>query len=114
MGPSDLCPLTVCYIVISAPLNTRYVRRLDSVVLSYKSASLVKYRQTYIRLFFVVVDVLLTVHLSIVFISVINQLDTQNFCFTIILFHASTCFEYMCLSSGGQNCITRPLVSSHL
>jgi hypothetical protein len=49
MGPSDLCPLTVCYIVISAPLNTRYVRRLDADVLSYKAASLaVKYRQTYI------------------------------------------------------------------
>ena len=40
-------------------------------------------------------DVLLTVHLSIV-ISVINQLDAQNFCFTISLFHASTCFEHMC------------------
>ena len=41
-------------------------------------------------------DVLLTVlHLSI-FISVINQLDAQNFCFTISLFHASTCFEHMC------------------
>jgi len=38
-------------------------------------------------------DVLLTVHLSI-FISVFNQLDTQNFCFTS-LFHASTCFEHM-------------------
>jgi len=25
---------------------------------------------------------------------VINQLDTQNFCFTISLFHASTCFEH--------------------
>jgi len=33
-------------------------------------------------------DVLLTVHLSL-FISVINQLDAQNFCFTISLFHAS-------------------------
>ena len=54
-------------------------------------------------------EVLLTVHLSI-FISVINQLDAQNFCFTISLFHASTCFEHMCSSSGGQNCITRPLV----
>jgi hypothetical protein len=31
-----------------------------------------------------------------VFISVINQLDAQNFCFTISLFHASTCFEHMC------------------
>jgi len=28
------------------------------------------------------------------FISVINQLDAQNFCFTISLFHASTCFEH--------------------
>ena len=50
-------------------------------------------------------------HLSI-FISVTNQLDAQNFCFTISLFHASTCFEHMCSSSGGQNCITQPLVSS--
>jgi len=25
---------------------------------------------------------------------VINQLDAQNFCFTISLFHASTCFEH--------------------
>jgi len=48
------------------------------------------------------------------FISVINQLDEQNFCFTVSLFHASTCFEHMCSSSGGQNCITQPLVSSHL
>ena len=58
-------------------------------------------------------DVLLTVHRSI-FISVINQLDAQNFCFTISLFHASSCFENMCSSPGGQNCITQPLVSSHL
>jgi len=56
--------------------------------------------------------VLLTIHLSI-FISVINQLDAQNFSFTISLFHASTCFEHMCSSSGGQNCITQRLVSSH-
>ena len=34
-------------------------------------------------------------HLSI-FISVINQPDAQNFCFTISFFHASTCFEHMC------------------
>ena len=40
-------------------------------------------------------DVLLTVHLSI-FISVISQLDAQNFCFTISLFHASTCLKHMC------------------
>jgi len=29
------------------------------------------------------------------FISVINQLDAQNFCFTISLFHASICFEHL-------------------
>jgi len=37
--------------------------------------------------------VLLTVHLSI-FILVINELDAQNFCFTVSLFHASACFEH--------------------
>ena len=47
-------------------------------------------------------------------ISVAKHLDAQNFCFTISLFHASTCFEHMCSSSGGQNCITQPLVSSNL
>ena len=57
-------------------------------------------------------EVLLTVHLSI-FILVINQLDAKNFCLTISLFHASTRFEHMCSSSGGQNCIIQPLVSSH-
>jgi len=31
-----------------------------------------------------------------IFISVINQLDAQNFSFTISLFHASTYFEHMC------------------
>ena len=29
------------------------------------------------------------------FISVINQLDVQNCCFTISSFHVSTCFEHM-------------------
>jgi len=28
------------------------------------------------------------------FILVINQLDAQNFCFTLSLFHASTCFKH--------------------
>ena len=37
-------------------------------------------------------DVLLTVDLSI-FISEIHQIGAQNFCITISLFHASTCFE---------------------
>jgi len=39
------------------------------------------------------------------FISVFNQLDAQNLFHNKFLFHASTCFEQMCLSSGGQNCI---------
>jgi len=30
-------------------------------------------------------------------ILVINQLDAQNFCFTINLFHASACFEHHAL-----------------
>jgi len=49
-----------------------------------------------------------------IFISVINQLDAQNFCFTISLFHASTCFEHMRSSSGGQNCIIQPLCNAIL
>ena len=42
----------------------------------------------------------------------ISQLDALNFIMS--LFHASTCFEHMCSSSGGQNCTIQPLVSSHL
>jgi len=46
--------------------------------------------------------------------GLVGMHSNQNFCFTISLFHASTCFEHMCSSSGGQNYITQPLVSSHL
>ena len=42
----------------------------------------------------------------------INKLDAINF--IISLFQASACFEHMCSSSGGQNCILQSLVSSHL
>ena len=42
----------------------------------------------------------------------INQLEALNF--IISLFQASTFFEHMCSSSGGQNCIIQSLVSSHL
>ena len=42
----------------------------------------------------------------------ITQLDALNFIMS--LFHASTCFEHMCSSSGGQNCTIQRLVSSHL
>jgi len=39
---------------------------------------------------------------SCVFISVINQLDIQTFCFTISLFHASTCFEHVLIIRRSQ------------
>ena len=42
----------------------------------------------------------------------INRLDALNFIMS--LFHASTCFEQKCSSSGGQNCTIQSLVSSHL
>ena len=42
----------------------------------------------------------------------INQLDALHFIMS--LFHASTCFEDKCSSSGGQNCTIQSLVSSHL
>jgi len=54
-------------------------------------------------------DVLFTVHLSI-FISVFSQLDAQNLFHIKFYFIASTCFEHMCSSSGGKNCIKQPLV----
>ena len=38
----------------------------------------------------------------------INQLDALNFIMSLL--HASTCFEHMCSSSGGQNCTIEPLV----
>ena len=41
----------------------------------------------------------------------IKQFDALNF--IVSLFQASTCFEHMCSSSGGQNCIIQSLVSVH-
>jgi len=46
-------------------------------------------------------------------ISVINQLDAQTFCFTISLFHASTCFEHTCSSSGGHGYHSNPTTPKH-
>ena len=48
------------------------------------------------------------------YISLFNQLDEQNLFHSEVLFHGYTCFEHMRSSPGGQNCITQPLVSSHL
>jgi hypothetical protein len=58
-------------------------------------------------------DVLLTVHLSI-FILVINQLDAQNlfynkFISCLYMFRAPRAYR-----QEVKNCITQPLVSSHL
>ena len=60
-----------------------------------------RYVHTYVYVhIYIFFYVLLTVHLSIlVFIAVINQLDAQQFCFTVSLFHASTCFEHMVLET---------------
>jgi len=41
------------------------------------------------------VKVLINRNMQHIFFSVINQLDAQNFCFTISLFYASTCFEHI-------------------
>ena len=50
-------------------------------------------------------------NIYIIFYLNINQLDALNFIMS--LFHASTCFEHTCSSSGGQNYTILPLVSSH-
>ena len=55
---------------------------------------------------------LYTIHTPTYLFININQLEALNF--IISLFQASTCFEHMCSSSGGQNCIIQSLVSSHL
>ena len=47
--------------------------------------------------------------ISIYLFTNINKLDALNF---ISLFQASICFEHICSSSGGQNCIIQALVSS--
>jgi hypothetical protein len=57
-------------------------------------------------------DVLLTVHLSIVL--VINQLDAQNLVLRYVYYMPLHVSSTMCSTSGGQNCIIQPLVSSHL
>ena len=50
----------------------------------------------------------INMHAQFFFYLNINQLDALNFIMS--LFHASTCFEHMCSSSGGQNCTIQPLV----
>jgi len=73
-------------------LNITFQMKLLLISRIFKINSIYRV-QNFIYLF--IFDVLLAVHLSI-YILVINQLDAQNFCFTISLFHASTCFENMC------------------
>jgi len=45
---------------------------------------------------------------------VLYSLWYHQACFIMSLFHASTCFEHTCSSSGGQNCTIQSLVSSNL
>ena len=84
-------------------LHNACLRFLPGCSWSEREADILRVCSTEVNTFFF--DVLLTVRLSI-FISVINQLDAQSFSFTISIFHASTFFEHMWSSSGGQNCIT--------
>ena len=48
------------------------------------------------------------------FTLVINQLDEQKFILQQVYFMSLHVSSTMCSSSGGQNCIIQPLVSSHL
>jgi len=48
------------------------------------------------------------------FVSVFYQLDAQNLFHNKFYFMSLHVSSTMCSSSGGQNCITQPLVSSHL
>jgi len=45
---------------------------------------------------------------------VINQLDAQNFVLQQVYYMPLHVSSTMCSSSGGQNCITQPLILSHL
>jgi len=58
------------------------------------------------------VDVLLTVHLSI--ILAINQLNAQNLVLYEVYYMPLHVLSTMCSSPGGQNCIIQHLVSSNL
>ena len=92
---SVVCPVLQCF---STLFHKRYrFRKKNGIERKINNAGILREKNT-----------------TVLFMSVINQLDAQNFCFTISLFHACTCFEHMCSSPGGQNCITQPLVSSRL
>ena len=68
--------------------------------------SLLRHHEGYVSCFcrnsFTIKKVVSVETCGCVFISVINQLGVQNFYFAISLFHASTCFEHICSSSGGK------------
>ena len=72
---------------------------------SYFSASTAAFNSRGPRLKLLFGDLLMYLFINI------NQLDALNF--IISLFQTSTCFDHMCSTSGGQNCIIESLVSSH-
>jgi hypothetical protein len=108
-GGMDVCLLSVLCVVSTTESYLAYFARCKSSSGVYESLFIT---DTELCTFFYV---LLTVHLSL-FISVINQLDAQNFCFTISLFYASTCSDHHVLIVRRSKLyyIIQPLVSSHL
>jgi hypothetical protein len=104
--------LCVCKRICESQLHTLFIVQQCPLALfvfmEVKSDWCLKdWRSEHVQMFF---DISLTMHLNI-YLN-INQLDALNF--TTSLFHASTCFEHKCSSSGGQNCTIQSLVSSYL
>jgi len=91
-------PVFVSVLFVSFIKNIKTVLRNEILNTEHKNCFKIIFSFNQLFNFKVFFDVLLTVHLSI-FISVTNQLDAQNFCFTISLFHASTCFEHHVLET---------------
>jgi len=72
---------------LNTPVSVRvWIRLVFFITVIYARCVLTKDASIYF-------DILPTVHLGI-FILVITQLDARNFCFTISLFHASTCAHH--------------------
>jgi len=84
-SPSVLCSVIYCRHCTVLSIESALKKPFKII----KVVTIIRIKKLDFRNFYI----LLTVHLSI-FTLVINQLDAQNFCFKISLFHASTCFEH--------------------
>ena len=78
---------TECWITKASEIHSEYV-----ILKAFPRQQRLRERASVLRLY---------VYCPSLFIN-IKQLDALNF--IISLFQASTCFEHMCSSSGGQNC----------